>query len=148
MDKCTAKSYSSLVACLTSGPVTWASHLQSVVALSSTEAKLIALVEAIHQALYMCKLYDALNILLNKLTSIYCNNQSTIQIITKPPYAYHSHLKHMTIKEGFIYDNLKCSVVNVIYVPSNNNMANFLTKAVPAAKLHTNRAKLNVFLCG
>jgi hypothetical protein len=147
-DKRTAKSYSGLVACLASGPVAWASHLQSVVALSSTEAELIALVEAVRQALYMRKLYNALDIPLDEPTSIYCDNQSTIKIITKPPYAYHSRLKHMTIKEGFIYDNLKRGVVNVIYVPSNDNMADFLTKAVPAAKLRTDRAKLNMFLRG
>jgi hypothetical protein len=53
-------------------------------------------------------------------------------------------MKHLTIKEGFIYDNIKSGVVNVIYVPTNDNLADFLTKSVPAIKLRNDKVKLNM----
>lgn len=94
----------------------------------------------------MCKLYSTLDLPLNDLMLVYCNNQSTIKLIAKPPYAYHARMKHLSIKEGFIYDNVKSGTVNVIYVPTTDNLADFLTKAVPAIKLRSDKIKLNMIL--
>jgi len=52
-----------------------------------------------------------------------------LKIIAKPPYADHSRMKHLSIKEGFIYNNVKSGQVNIIYVPTTDNLADFLTKA-------------------
>jgi len=84
-------------------------------ALSSTEAELIALTD---HAVYMRKLYNMLNLPLDNPMAVNCNNQSTLKIIAKPPYAYHSRMKYLSIKEGFIYDNVKSGQVNIIYVPT------------------------------
>jgi len=64
-----------------------------------------------------------------------------LKIIAKPPSAYHSRMKHLSIKEGFIYDNVKSGQVKIIYVPTTDNLADFLTKAVPAIKLCGNKIK-------
>jgi len=111
------------------------------VVLSSTEAELIALTDAVCQAVYICKCYNMLNLPMDGPMAVYCNNQSTLKIIPKPPNAYHSRMKHLSIKEGFIYDNIKSGQVNIIYVPTADNLADFLTKAVPAIKL-------NIIICG
>jgi len=109
-DKCSAKSFSGLIASLAHGPIAWSSHLQSVMVLSSTEAELIALTDAVR---YMCKLYNMLNLPLDNPIAVYCDNQPTLKIIAKPPYAYHSRMKHLSIKEGFIYNNVKSGQVNI-----------------------------------
>jgi len=57
-------------------------------------------------------------------------------------------MKHLSIKEGFIYNNVKSGQVNIIYVPTKDNLADFLTKAIPAIKLHGNKIKLNMIICG
>jgi len=119
-----------------------------VVVLSSTEAELIALTDAVRQAVYMRKLYNMLNLPLDNPMAVYCNNQSTLKIIAKPPYTYHSKMKHLSIKEGFIYNNVKSGQVNIIYMPTTDNLADFLTKAVPAIKLRGNTIKLNMIICG
>ena len=38
-----------------------------------------------------------------------------IHIITKPPYAYHTHLKHLTIKEVKHYNSIKKGIVKVLH---------------------------------
>jgi len=38
--------------------------------------------------------------------------------------------------------------VNIIYVPTTDNLADFLTKAVPAIKLHGNKIRLNMIISG
>jgi len=86
------------------------------VALSSTEAELIALTDA---ASYMHKLYNMLNLPLDNPMAVYCDNQPTLKIIAKPPYTYQSRMKHLSIKEGFLY-NVKPGQVNIIYVPSTD----------------------------
>jgi hypothetical protein len=61
-----------------------------------------------------------------------------LKIIAKPPYAYHSRMKSLSIKEGFIYNNVRSRKVNIIYIiymPTTDNLADFLSKAVPAIKL-------------
>ena len=94
----------------------------------------------------MCKLYSTLDLPLNNPMPIYCDNQSTIKLIVKPPYMYHAHMKHLSIKEGFIYNNIKSGTINVIYVPTTDNLADFLTKAIPAIKLRSDKIKLNMIL--
>jgi len=116
--------------------------------LSSTEAELIALTDAVHQVVYMRRLYNLLNLPLDNPMAVYYNNQSTLKIIAKPPYTYHSRMKHLSIKEGFIYDNVKSEQVNIICVPTTDNLADFLTKAVPAIKLRGNKIKLNMIIHG
>jgi len=80
------------------------------------------------------------NLPLDDPMAVYCDNQFTLKIITKPPYAYHFRMKHLSIKGGFIiYNNVKSGQVNIIYVPTTGNLADFLTKAVPDIKLCGNR---------
>ncbi|ELR14528.1 polyprotein, partial [Acanthamoeba castellanii str. Neff] len=145
-DKHTTKSVSRHITLLAGGPIAWYSRLQLVIALSSTEAELITLTDATHQALYLQKLYIPFSLSLNLPTDIFCDNQSTLHIIKKPPFTYHAHLKHFSIKEGFIHGNLQAGHIAVHYVPSNNNLADFLTKAVPTAKLKLNKIKLNLHI--
>jgi len=57
-------------------------------------------------------------------------------------------MKHLSIKEGFIYNNVKSGQVNIIYVPTTDNLADFLTKAVPAIKLRGNKIKLDMVIRG
>jgi len=38
-----------------------------------------------------------------------------LKLIAKPPYAHHSRMIHLPIKEGFIYNNVKSGEVNIIY---------------------------------
>jgi hypothetical protein len=94
----------------------------------------------------MRKLYATLDLPLDNPMPLYCDNQSTLKIVIKPPYAYHARMKHLTIKEGFVYDNIKTGTVNVIYIPTNDNFADFLTKAVPAIKLRNDKIKLNMLV--
>jgi len=51
-----------------------------------------------------------------------------------------------SIKEGFIYNNVKSGQVNIIYVPTTDNLADFLTKFIPAIKLHGKKIKLNIII--
>jgi hypothetical protein len=56
-------------------------------------------------------------------------------------------MKHLAIKEGFVYDYIKNGVIIVHFVCSADNFTDFLTKAVPAPKLKIDKAKLNLFIC-
>jgi len=87
-----------------------------------------------------------LNLPLDDPMAVYCHNQSTLKLIAIPPCAYHSRMKHLSIKEGFIYDNVKSGQVNIICMPTTDNLADFLTKAVPAIKLCGDKIKLNMII--
>jgi len=129
---------------LAQGPVSWFCCLQSVVALSSTEAELIALTEATCQALYLRRLGLHLGLDLSIPTTILCDNQSTLTVIQKPPYTYQAWLKHYAIKDRFIYDNGQNSSIKLHYVPSNENLADILTKALPTARLRELKDLMNL----
>jgi len=94
---------------LITSPIARSSHLQSVVALL---AEFIALTNAVHQAVYMFKLYNMLNLPLDNPMAVNFNNQSMLKIIANP-------LHISFIKEVFIYNNIRSGQVNIIYMPTS-----------------------------
>ena len=79
-DRTDRKSTSGYVFMLAEGPMSWSSKKQSAIALSYTEAKYIGVVNAATQCLWLQGLLGECGFKPEYSTTIYCDNQSTIQI--------------------------------------------------------------------
>ena len=77
----------------------WKATLQSVVALSTTEAEYTAATEAVKEALWLKGLVTELG-LHQKSVSVYCDSSSAIHLSKNP--AHHEKTKHINIKLHFI----------------------------------------------
>ena len=125
------RSITGYVYTLCGGAVSWKASLQSVVALSTTEAEYIALSEAVKEAIWLKGLVAELGLEQGSV-NINCDSSSAIQLSKNQKY--HERTKHVDIRLHFIRDEIAQEVVNVIKIASECNPADMLTKTLPSVK--------------
>ena len=117
------------------GPaIMWKSKKQPTVALSSCEAEYIALCSATQEAVYLSNLFNSLGVMSsNTPIPIYVDNQGTMDLAKNP--VSHQRSKHIDIKYHYVRECVNGNKVELFYVPSEDNVSDILTKAVPKAKI-------------
>ncbi|UYV66363.1 hypothetical protein LAZ67_4001469, partial [Cordylochernes scorpioides] len=104
---------------------------QSVVALSTTEAEYIAASMASREAVW-------LKLLIKELTPndnpvpLMIDNQSAIRLILNPEF--HKRTKHVDVKFHFIREQHKMKIIKIFNCPTEEQLADLLTKALPATR--------------
>lgn len=126
------KSNSGFVFKLNGGVVSWTCRKQKCVSLSSTEAELISLCEAIKEAIWLQNILFDLKRSENKPTTIYEDNQSCIKLIKNQKVSNRS--KHIDIKYFYIKDLIEKNSIAIKYCPSDNMLADILTKPIQSTK--------------
>jgi len=109
-----------------SAPISWKTHKQSTVALSSCEAEYMALTEGTKEAIYLRNLSGSIGMIQSEPTIVYCDNQGALAL-SKNGGKQHNRSKHIDIRFHFIREQ---SDVTYEHVPSCDNVADFLTKSV------------------
>ena len=115
------------------GPVTWGSRRQKCVALSSTEAEYVAASHAAQQVKWLRHLLGDLGLKQKSPTTIFEDNQSCIKLIEMESMSQRS--KHIDIKYHHIQDEQKKANIKLQYIPSEENIADMLTKPLAVNKL-------------
>jgi hypothetical protein len=121
------KSVSGYIFLLAGAAICWQSRKQSTVALSSTEAEYIALVQAVKELLWILQLLDDLGIMdvINR-NIIYEDNQGAIALAKNPEY--HARTKHIDIQYHFIGEHVEKGTINLKYCETAKMLADALTK--------------------
>jgi hypothetical protein len=60
------------------------------------------------------------------------DNQSTIAIANNP--IHHQRVKHLDVKAHFLRDHIEKGDVELVYCPTEDQIADLLTKALPASQ--------------
>jgi hypothetical protein len=123
------KSRSGHVFMMAGAAITWFCKKQPVVALSSTEAEYYALSEAVKEALWLRQMLNEIEFRMNDPTVVHQDNLSTIAIAMNP--IQHQRVKHMDVKVHFLRDHLDKKDVTLLYCPTEDMVADILTKALP-----------------
>ena len=122
--------------------VSWFSQKQQSVALSLAKAEYMATSLASCEAIWLRKmLFDLFGQPLRP-SVIYCDNQSCIKLTKNP--VFHDRSKHIGIKYHFIKDYVQKGVVKLEYIPTDEQVADILTKALPRGKHVYFREKMGV----
>ncbi|KAK9693285.1 hypothetical protein QE152_g34302 [Popillia japonica] len=129
-DELQRKSTSGYVFKLFESTISWCSRKQSVTAMSSTEAEYVALSETSREGIWLLNLINELGFTQHHII-LYENNQSCIKLTQKTE---HKRLKHIDVKYNYIKDLVTNSLVKLEYVPSNDQIADILTKNLPLCK--------------
>lgn len=112
-----------------STPVTWNSKKQPTVALSSTEAEYMAITEGTKEAVWLRRLFGELKVQnLKKPTTIHGDNQGSLNLAHNP--VYHGRTKHIEVKHHFIREKIISKEISLEYVPTTEQLADILTKAL------------------
>ena len=138
----TRRSTSGYVFYVTGGAVSWGSKKQATVALSSTEAEYMALTEAAKEATWLRRLFDELGFQ-QKSTIIHEDNQSCIALAKNP--VHHARSKHIDIQHHFIRDKVNSEEIKLVYTPTEEMVADVMTKALPAPKFSKCREKMGLW---
>jgi len=88
---CSTGGYALLIA---NAAVSWSSHLQTITALSTTEAEYVSAMDAGKEVAWMRQLLNKFGFTLPGLSTLAMDNQSAISIAKNPEY--HGHMKHLT----------------------------------------------------
>ena len=115
--------------------ISWVTRKQNCVALSTTEAELIALCSSVVDGLWFKKLLLDLNIMINYF-SIYEDNQACISLIKNPEN--NRRVKHIDLKYNFVCENIKKNIIKVEYTSSETQQADMLTKGLPNPSFYKN----------
>jgi len=114
------------------GPISWQSRKQPTVALSTMEAEYMALSDGIHELLSRMYYITELGISLIQPTITFTDNQAAIALADGE--GDYRRAKHINIRYHFIRDHLLRGTVEINYIPSEKQPADFLTKALPTSK--------------
>ena len=120
------KSQSGYLFTLCGGVISWASKKQSVVALSSTEAEYVAASLASQEAVWLRALLGDISFVQEEPTMIKEDNQGAIALSKNPKY--HPRTKHIDIKCHFIRDKVAKKEIVLDYCPTEQMLADLLTK--------------------
>jgi Reverse transcriptase (RNA-dependent DNA polymerase) len=130
------KSHTGYVFLLNNGPITWTSHKQISVASSTIESEYMSLSDASREAIARHQLFEELGIQLINPPALLSDNQGALAITEEP--AQHHKTKHIRVRYHFIRDAYRQELISIGYVPSTDQAADILTKALhsPAHSRH------------
>ena len=117
---------------LDGGAVSWASKKQELVTLLTTEAKYVAATHAAKEGIWLRRLVEEIFRPLAHPTPLHSDSQSAI-MLTKDG-SYHACTKHIDIQYHFICFVVDNGSLRLIYCPTEDMVADTLTKALPSVK--------------
>jgi hypothetical protein len=139
-DRDSRRSTTGYLTMVAGGPVSWTSKLQATVALSSAEAEYMAASAATQEVLYLRQLLIDLKHPQMEATTLLVDNQGAIALAKNP--VLHQRTKHIDIRYHFIREKLKRGDVLLAYVPTGEQLADILTKALDKNRIEYLRAKV------
>ena len=115
------------------GAVSWNSKRQSTVALSSTQAEYLSLGSASQEALWLRHFALELGLLEKGPIDIYCDNKGAIDLAKNAQFS--SRTRHISARHHLIKQYCESKKLKVHHLPSEQMIADALTKATSASKL-------------
>ena len=125
--------------------ISWSSKKQSIATRSSAESEYRALASASAEITWSQSLFKELKIECISVPTIWCDNISAIELAKN--LVYHSRTKHIELDMHFIRDKVLARELEINYIPSEEQIADILTKPLTFTQFNYLRSKLNVQPC-
>lgn len=133
-DETSGCSTSGILCLFGSSAISWRSVKQASVALSSTEAEIVAASEACREIVWLKRLFQNLKMNLNT-PILRIDNESAIKLAHNPPYEQHRKTKHIKLKHFYVRECVSEKIVMIEQVPTSEQLADVLTKPVYKPRL-------------
>ena len=114
-----------------SAAIQWGSHKQKSVALSTCEAEIMALSEATKDMVYARKFLSGLGADVTQPSPLYTDSKSARDVSYNPEH--HGRMKHVLRRHFFVRDMVEEFEIEVPFVRSEDNVADFFTKPFKSA---------------
>ena len=123
----TRKSTTGYIFLINNGAVSWTSHRQKTVALSTMEAEYMSLSDASREAIARAQMYTELGVKARP-PLLHCDNQATLTIASNP--VLYQRSKHIGIRYHFVRHAVQNEQIVTTYIPTKQQIADILTKAL------------------
>lgn len=115
------------------GAVSWSAERQQIVSLSTTESEYVAATHAAKEVKWLRPLIQQLFNTEMSPTTLFSDNQSAIALAKD--HQYHTRTKHIDVRFHFIRWIVEQGVLGLVYCPTDDMIADALTKALPSTKV-------------
>ena len=132
-DKESRRSTSGHISLLNGNAISWSSSIQRVTALSTTESEYMALTDALRDILWLRLLLKELGAQQKSPTVIHVDNQGAIALSRNPEFQ--KRTKHIVVKYHRVREEQETGTIDIAYVETNEQLADFLTKCMGGKKL-------------
>jgi hypothetical protein len=122
--------------------VSWNSKQQEIIVLSTTEGEYVATTQAAKEALWLRSFTGEVFGLELAPTTLFSDNKSAIALAKD--HQYHAHMKHIDIHFHFIWWIIENGSICLIFCPTEDMLADTLTKPLPSAKVKHFTSKLGL----
>ncbi|CAJ2668748.1 unnamed protein product [Trifolium pratense] len=140
-DKIERKSTSGACQFLGKALISWSCRKQNTIALSTTEAEYVSAASCCSQVLWIKNQLEDFSIRYENVP-IYCDNTSAINLSKNP--IQHSRSKHIEIKHHFIRDHVNKKEIELIFVDTDNQLADIFTKPLVEDRFNELKVKLKI----
>ena len=134
------KSVSGYVIFLNGMPVAWRSKQQRSVTLSSTEAEYVAVSEVMTEILFIREILEFLGVEIDFPILVHVDNIGAIYLAQQAGTSIRT--KHVDTRYHFVREYIEDGVVKVIFVKSEDNDADLMTKNLADEKFQKHSEKL------
>ena len=124
------------------GAISWSSKKQELVTLSTAEAEFVAATHAAKEALWLRKLLGDIYPGPKPPTPFHCDNQAALSLIKDDNY--HARTKHLDVHFYFIRETAQRGAIKLLYCPTEDMVADLLTKALPKWKVNMHTSSLGL----
>ena len=141
----TGRSTSGYVFKVANCTVSWSSKKQASVTKSTTEAEYVTLSQATQEAIWLRRLLSDIGCRSEEPTVIFEDNQGAIEISKNAKF--HNRTKHIDVRFHFIREKVLLNEVKVIYLSTEEMLADVMTKELTKGKFEKLRNMLNISAC-
>jgi len=121
--------------------ISWHSKKQACVALSTANAKYVAVGSCCSQILWLKQQLSDYGLILTKIP-LKCDNTSAISLTKNP--VQHSRTKHIEIRHHFIRDQVRNENCEVQFIETDKQLVDFFTKPLARERFNHLRTKLGI----
>ena len=122
------------------GAVSWSSKRQEIVSLSTTESEYVAATHGMKEALWLRSLLSELFGPITQATTMFSDNQAAIALTQD--HQYHARTKHIDVRYHWIRWVVEQGSLRLVYCPTEDMVADALTKALPPANVTSDSSSL------
>ena len=139
------RSTSSMVVKMGTGAISWASKLQPIVTLSTTEAEYVSATAAGQEILWLRNLFSELGFEPKGASTLHLDNQSALAVTRNPEH--HGRMKHLDLRYYWLRDAVKAGLIDVRYISTKDMPADIMTKALSRGVVEEMRRMLGLRMC-
>jgi hypothetical protein len=115
------------------GAISWSSRLQSIVALSTTEAEYVAATAAGQEIIWLRNLLTELGYKFDSPSTLHIDSQSALAVAKNPEH--HGRMKHLDLRFYWLRNEVEKGRINLVHLRTDSMPADILTKALGRVKV-------------